>query len=142
MTMSLRPVPAAIIILAASAVIAGGFLVAGSPEEARMRRLDDRRVMDLQRIQNAINVSFTRSRKMPETIDIAVKVQADGVAPVDPGTSAPYEYRIIEGQSFELCAVFGRASDPQALGRDTSWAHAAGRQCFPLTARDVSKPAR
>ena len=136
--MTRRTFLGAAIVVAASAAIAGGFMVAGSPEEARMLRLDHRRVSDLQRIQGAVDVSFTRSKAMPDSIAAAMSTQAGGQPPLDPGTGQAYEYRVLGGQSFEVCAVFDRASD--AGGYDLAWAHAAGRQCFPLTARDLSKP--
>ncbi len=104
-----------------------------------MHRLDDRRVSDLQRIQGAVNVSWTRSRTMPDTIDAAMTTQAGMAAPVDPATGLGYEYRVVAGQSFELCAVFDRTSDLQRSASDPSWAHVAGRQCFPLKARDLNK---
>jgi hypothetical protein len=140
MTWSFRTVLGAVVVIVAAAAIVGGLLIVGSPEEARKQRLDERRVSDLQQIQGAVNVAYTRTRAMPETMDAAMNVQSGAVAPVDPGTGRPYEYRALNGQSFELCAVFERASPPQAGAVDASWAHAAGRQCFPLTARDLSKP--
>src|SRR5262245_50357063 len=140
MNLSARTFLAGVVIVVAAATIAAGFLVVGSPAEARRQRLDERRVSDLRQIRSAIDVAWTRAKVMPDSIESAMRVQSGDVAPVDPSTRHPYEYRVLAGQSFELCAVFERASEAPPAASDPLWAHVSGRQCFPLTARDLSKP--
>ena len=45
-----------------AAVVVAGFLVVGSPPEARLRRLDGRRVADLRDVQSAVNLYWTRNK--------------------------------------------------------------------------------
>lgn len=140
MTFSLRMGLAALVVAVVAAVVIAGFVMAGSPQEARLRRLDDRRVSDLRDVQIATNLHWTRTRSMPDSIDAALKAASRSQPRVDPGTGAAYEYRTLDGTSYELCAVFDRASqDPQAIAGDPFWSHAAGRQCFTLTLKELGK---
>jgi hypothetical protein len=56
-------------------------------------------------------------------------------SPTDPITHAPYEYQAGAGSSYQLCAVFARASqgDPATSASD-AWNHTAGHFCFQLDA--------
>jgi hypothetical protein len=65
----------------------------------------------------------------------------------DPQSSAPYEYRIIDDQSYELCAVFttdNRDEEEQNLGYyeargpyGTRYLHGAERACFTQNVREL-----
>lgn len=141
MRLTFRTVLAGVVLLVVAAVVVGGFLVVGSPAEARLRRLDDRRVSDLRRLVGAVNLYWTRKHALPDSIDAAITEGSWDVRPVDPGTSQPYEYRVIKAAEFELCASFDRASQGglPTVRDDPFWSHPAGRQCYTMKARDERK---
>ena len=137
---SFRPLLAVLVLAIVVAAIVGGLLIVGSPGEARLQRLDDRRVSDLRQLSSAVNVYWTRNRQLPVSLDAALPGLSGSTPPLDPGTGQRYTYRAIEGDRYELCAVFSRASaDGAEWARDPFWSHTAGRQCFTLEAKDLTK---
>jgi hypothetical protein len=50
---------------------------------------------------------------------------------LDPETGAPYEYRRVDGNRYELCATF------TGDGGEGFWRHSAGRHCYSF---DLLKP--
>ncbi|MCI0566323.1 DUF5671 domain-containing protein, partial [bacterium] len=96
-------------ILVAIAVISGFFLI-GSPQTARLYRFDEQKVGDLQNIQWQVVNYWQAKTSLPETIEILNDPLRGFVAPSDPQTGEPYEYRVIGDKTFELCATFNRAS--------------------------------
>ena len=136
MTVSPRTALAGIELAAVTAAVIGGFLVVDSPQDARLQRLDDRRVSDLRQWSGAIDLYWTRRHDLPDSLDMTMKELARTDLPVDPVTAQPYEYRRIEGPSYELCAAFDRASrEGSTVTGDPLSSHGAGRQCFTLRAR-------
>jgi len=124
-----------------------GFVVTGSPGRARLHRLDERRVGDLQDIRNEIeNISLgplryrpveerRLQRPIPATLrEVAASAQQRRPDIHDPETGEEYGYSVIDETRFELCATF-------RLPRDTElapvWNHPAGRHCFEF---DVLRP--
>jgi hypothetical protein len=50
---------------------------------------------------------------------------------LDPESGAPFEYRVVKENTFELCATFLRASKESAVpAYDSSWKHPPGHFCF------------
>ena len=132
----------------ALATLAWGLWVVGSPQGERLRKLDERRVQQLQSIERAIDRLVRgpydeRStdgpapmiRPLPATLE---EVRADALPdrpPIaDPETGAPYGYRVTGESSYELCATFDRARDEDD---DVQWNHPAGPHCFAI---DVMSP--
>ena len=113
-----------------------GLLSIESPSDARIRRLDERRVDDLQRLSAAIDLYRLRTGRLPETAAELDGVDAGAVASRDPESAAPYEYAALgDGDRYELCAVFRRPSTvPAPAG---FWTHGAGRMCFQITPRPI-----
>ena len=140
MTAAKRGWLASLVAAAGIAAVVGGFLIVGSPGEARLRRIDDRRVTDLGDLQRAIDVYRTRTGTTPATLEALVLAKVRQVLPADPVTRKPYEYSTTGDSAFELCATFDRASAAEpAHGRDPLWSYGAGRQCFPLVAKDLNR---
>ncbi len=140
MTVSPRAVLAGVVLAAVTAAVIGGFLVAGSPQEARLQRLDDRRLSDLRQWSGAINLYWSRRHELPDSLDLTMKELSRTDLPVDPVTTQPYEYRPVEGSSYELCAVFDRASrEGSMVTGDPLSSHTSGRQCFTLRAGNVGR---
>lgn len=133
-------VTAAAVVLIA---VVAGFFVVGSPAEQRAKRLDEDRVNDLSLIQSQV-VSFWDARnRLPASL--TELEETTGFIPVDPQTEEAYEYNVLGGRTFELCALFqtenkqvndrGSFREPRpSFVRDVlisqNWDHEAGRFCF------------
>jgi hypothetical protein len=127
-----------VVTVAVTAAIVAGIYVLGSPLEERARRIDERRVQDLSGIAQAIDVYWTRQSGLPASLDQLRTETGANVRVNDPGTRAPYEYRLMEEGKYELCASFEGASRDSERGFDAGfWTHRAGRQCFQREARNV-----
>ncbi len=136
------------VIFIISTAIIGGFFVAGSPKEERAKRYDERRVSDLQNIQNEIIYYWQAKQKLPDLLADINDATRGVLVPTDPETSANYEYKIISKLTFNLCANFSKASRQDAVYNTqpslieaptgmrytektgTSWNHPAGNFCF------------
>jgi hypothetical protein len=112
-----------------------GLYLAGSPAEARQRRLDERRVDDLDQIARATDVFWTRHGRVPATLDELRREPGTSVASADPETREAYELRAAGGAAFDVCARFARATGTTSTG--DFWSHGAGRQCFRRDARTL-----
>ena len=134
--------------------VIAGLYIAGSPRNERLRKLDDQRVQDLQRISYAIDNYANINAKLP--MDVATALTAtEGVGglpqPIDPETKKSYEYRATGGTTYELCATFASSfaqndGNPRPMppisypvgsgGKDIGprfWNHGIGMTCFVLT---------
>jgi hypothetical protein len=129
------------------ATIVTGFLVTGSPWNARQQRFDDRRVEDLQNINNAIQdyalgesrfrplAERSIERALPATLE-RVEAVATGLRPDirDPQTDRPYGYEVLSERRYRLCAEFGFERDQELA---PEWNHPAGAHCFEF---DLMEP--
>lgn len=121
------------VVLAVAAVIAG-MMVAGTPAEGRARRLDDVRAGDLRKIMTAVDDFLKRQEHLPGSLSELVADPHTDVSLLDPDTKVEYEYRVLDEDSYELCAVFELASLPDTRTPGAFWLHDAGRNCFSLDA--------
>jgi hypothetical protein len=118
--------------------VTAGIVIVGSPARGRLEQLDSGRISDLQSITAAIDFAFQADSVLPASLEALSRDPRTQVNTMDPGTLAPYEYPIIDGDSYQLCATFDRdASDPALRAPTAFWAHPAGRHCFDLDARAV-----
>jgi hypothetical protein len=123
-------------------VIVAAFFISGSPFAARTEKIDERRVSDLQQIQNQIVYGYWQPKSvLPNSLGDLKSDISGFEAPTDPETGAPYEYRRTSSTTFELCATFSAPSPkdadrysyyPGPLGNE-NWMHGAGRTCFART---------
>jgi hypothetical protein len=134
-TLTPRHLAAGFAIVLVIAGVAGGLMILGPPSEERINRFDRRRVEDLQRIEEAVNVYRTRYGRLPTSLEELAREAGIGINARDPGTMDAYEYRPLDDRKFELCAVFERESE-QAPFAGAFWSHGAGRRCFQPTLRD------
>lgn len=127
-------------LLVAVVVIVGVYLT-GSPREARVSSLDRQRIEDLTRLSGAVESYNADHRALPPSlVDVADAEPGIAAAQLrDPETRQPYEYRTTGENTYELCASFGAASDPDDAIR---WRHGVGRKCFEFTAPPPPSPAR
>jgi type II secretory pathway pseudopilin PulG len=122
----------AALIVVAIAIVAA-FRVMGSPAEQRLRRLDERRVEDLNRLSDAIQLYDSRHQRLPASLEEIERDQGTDAARRDPVTQQPYEYRVDGPKAYSLCAHFDRES-LREVGFYATWPHGAGRQCFARAA--------
>ena len=100
------------IILIGAAFISVWFFVE-SPKEARMRRLDQNLLNNIDILESALNSFYADKGFLPEDIseiknyDYYYEINYF----VDPETGAPIEYKKTGDKSFELCAAFRLASE-------------------------------
>ena len=136
MTLTGRQVLAGVVSLVVVAAIAAGVVILGSPSEERARRLDRRRVAELQGLRTAVNYAYMQKGKLPASLDELANEPGVRVS-TDPVTGAAYRYRTVGAEEFELCATFERASEPHEGSGVDIWQHPAGEHCFTLK---VDKP--
>lgn len=133
------------------AVVAGavvfGFFVAGSPQNQRTVRFDERRVQDLASLQSQIINYWQKKNELPQNLDQLANDILGIVISRDPKTSASYEYAKLGNLKFELCATFETSSlensnsrskavpmmYPYPGGEIETWQHNAERTCFQRT---------
>ena len=129
----------ALAILVVAAAVGYGIYLVGSPAGQRSLKFDERRVSDLENISYAVDAYWDRTKGLPDTLE-GLKGPRYFVQSIeDPETGAPYEYRVIDGANYELCAVFNAASAQEEKGFPRLYSarmaeHAAGRVCFQLEA--------
>ena len=123
--------------------IAAAFLIVGSPMTARMVQYDQQKVSDLQGIQAEV-VNYWQSKgKLPVNLSDLNNAISGYSVPTDSQTKSSYEYDIKNAAtlSFELCAIFNKATPknvpmelyPVQGGIGQNWDHASGRICFERT---------
>jgi type II secretory pathway pseudopilin PulG len=137
----------------AVATILAGFLIVGTPRQARLARYDAQRVSDLQNIQSQVVSYYQAKQKLPVVIADLNNSLSYGPPPVDAQTGESYIYKTTGPFSFQLCATFnaqGRSATqtrgivayPTPAGvegyvtKDTTqdnWSHGAGQVCFDRT---------
>jgi hypothetical protein len=121
------------------AVIAG-LAVIGSPTEQRLKRLDKRRLTNLQSIAREIDSRWQDQKSLPRDLEALGQSRAWLVLS-DPVTGVPYEYRVTGNGTYELCATFETVVTEHRDERKYSrfWDHGRGRHCYLLDARDGRK---
>lgn len=125
--------------------IGSGFLIVGTPGQARLARFDAQKVGDLQNLQSQITSYYQAKQVLPTTIADLNTSLSYGSLPTDPETGASYEYQATGALSFKLCATFnaeGRSNNQyQTIAvtpagvktQPDNWQHGAGQVCFDRT---------
>jgi len=120
-----------------AAVVAGLFAL-GSPAEERARRIDDRRIADLQGIMAATDLYWTRHSQLPASLDDLTAEPGVSINKSDPAGLEAYGYQPLDSANYEVCASFEQESGEIARDRERDlWAHGSGRQCFRLEADEI-----
>lgn len=132
-----------------------GFFIIGTPEHARLARLDNQKVSDLQNIQWQVVNYWQAKQKLPKALSDLNDPISGFMVPADPQTGASYQYEAVGALSFKLCADFNVETQPGsqyasrpyisapempvpvgANGKDLAsdtWQHGAGNDCFLRT---------
>ena len=122
------------------AAVVAGLFVLGSPTEERARRMDDRRVADLQAIVAATDLYWTRHSRLPATLDDLTAEPGVKISTGDPVSSEIYGYQPVDSTRYEVCASFERESRETSRDPESNlWAHGSGRQCFRLEAEEITR---
>lgn len=127
-----------------SLVILGAFFISGSPFRARLEKLDNQRISDLEGIQSQIVYYWQKKGVLPVSLSELKDSISGYSAPVDPETKMAYEYRSLSNLAFELCATFSAVTPTDQANRyssaigptgleNSSWQHQVGRACFTRT---------
>jgi hypothetical protein len=127
--------------IAAAAAIIAGMTIIGSPNEVRMRRFDEARADDLERISRGVSRYRETHENLPEKLDDLRHSPQIGNFNLQDPEGRPYDYTIKGAFSYQLCAEFDRTSESTVKVRSQSLfeQHEAGRQCFDLEARPLTK---
>jgi hypothetical protein len=127
-------------------VVVLGLMASGSPRSARLHELDAQRIRDLRQIWSQLEKERRDGRVLPATLEGLARRPPEFGPPItlrDRVTGRPYEYRLVDSATVELCATFATADStaPEGSGgyasEDSWWKHGRGRTCFtlPLPAR-------
>ncbi len=133
-----------IILMVIVGIVIGAFFISGSPFRARLEKLDNQRVADLQNIQLQIVYYWQKKGTIPVNLNELNDSISGYSAPIDPETGAVYEYNSLSNLAFELCTTFSAISSTDQANRypsaiepmgleNSSWQHKAGRTCFTRT---------
>jgi hypothetical protein len=129
---------------AAVILVLGGTALAQRQFDANVK--DDRaRLSDLKGIAGALHDDWKYSRdknlwQPPTALKDMPKV-LQGIRLTDPVTGAAYDYRLLSGSKYQLCAVFDRDSSRQAQGlTEKDWSFPKGRHCFAVDASTSPYP--
>lgn len=126
--------------------IGAGFVIVGTPWQARDYRYDDQRVSDLQQVQYQIVNYWQAKEALPATLADLRDPLSGYEIPTDPQTGAPYAYAVTGDLSFKLCATFNAETQSYSISARTAaiapagvsakqdnWQHGAGEVCFSRT---------
>ena len=131
------------LVIAAVVVVVGtlgySIYLVGTPGQQRDVRLDERRVDDLRNISSNIDRYLELNEEMPASLQDLKGPRFSVRSVTDPETDITYGYRVIEGNSYELCAIFSTDSaertDEFRRFSEAAWDHGIGLTCFQLEAR-------
>ena len=115
-----------------------GLFILGSPAEERARRVDDRRVEDLQGIVAATDLYWTRHARLPVSLDELTAEPGVRIKTSDPANSETYGYQTLDSTHYEVCASFEQVSGETSSNSERNlWAHNSGPQCFQFKAEEI-----
>jgi hypothetical protein len=120
--------------------IVWGFSVLGSPATQRLYKYDQQKVNDLMNINNEVANYYSINGALPASL-AGISSQYNLITP-DTQTGKPYEYAKTGDLTYNLCAVFNKASTDGNYGGAVniaypiggiSGSHPAGHYCFAQT---------
>lgn len=115
--------------------LVGAFLLVDSPAVARAKAFDQTRVNNLSEIRYTIDSYYNKFEKLPESLN-DLDDQRAFLQKTDPETNQPYEYKIIDEKSYELCADFNTSikglteKDERFYYGPDGFVYEEGRNCF------------
>ena len=131
------------------ATIVSGFFILGTPGQARLVRIDENKVQNLQMIQSQIVSYWQAKQTLPQSLEDLNDSISGFSAPTDPQSHQPYVYEVTGTYSFRLCADFNGPSQagadsyarPYDMEGQDNWSHTVGYTCFDRTIDPARYPA-
>ena len=138
----MKPSTNTVSLIVTLAVVGGSIIaslfVLGPPTDERARRLDRRRVTDLQAIKAATDLYWTRHQRLPESLSELTEEPGVTLRVADPDDGEPYGYRTLDTLRYEVCARFQRESEQITRNPERAlWSHGVGPRCFELDAEEI-----
>jgi len=127
-----------VLVIVVVLVVIRGIMIVGSPSEERTRRMDSRRISDLQGISRSIEVYHTRHQQVPASLEELASEPGFANVARDPVTDQPYGYHMFDALSYQLCGTFARETSDNRT--EDFWAHGVGQQCFTLNIKNDGRP--
>ena len=122
------------------AAVGVGLSILGSPMEERARRVDNRRVEDLQGIVGATDLYWTRHSRLPVSLDELTAEPGVRIKTADPANSETYGYQAVDSTHYEVCASFEQESgETSSNSARNLWAHDSGLHCFTVEAEEIER---
>ncbi len=118
------------------ALIAIGLFILGTPADQRLLRLDEKRVVDLIQLTQALDDYWEETKSLPDRSGDLLDGRRLKHMPSDPGTGMPYVYEKKDQFNYRLCASFDRPSQKQTS--DNFWVHPVGRHCFSFVQNNTN----
>ena len=122
--------------VAVVAAIVSGIVELGPPSEERARRLDAKRVADLQQLTGAIEYYRQQKGQLPSSLGDLASLPNLRAEQHDPVSGQPYGFRLTDTAAYEVCATFDRDSTEHVAQGSEFWAHAPGTHCFTFKVRE------
>lgn len=125
-----------LLILAAAvilATVAAAVWVMGGPGAQRERRMDERRVEQLQRLERFIDDYHREHDRLPKSLMELAGQPGVALDIADPASGQTYEYAVDGPRAYRLCAVYQTDTAGQEAGPIAArWAHPRGGHCHRL----------
>jgi len=130
-------------IIVVGVIVVWGFLLVGSPSFNRKLSADRNRIDDLQQLSNGVEQYFDQQKKLPDNLIDLEKVRYGYGRErrlEDPTSKKPYDFKVKDPYSYQLCAEFELTSKEAELEKRpynyyggssrTNWDHEIGHHCF------------
>jgi hypothetical protein len=117
-----------------TASISWGFVVLWSPATQRLYKYDDQKTNDLTSIYSELTSYYANNGNLPADLSGLV-TQYYYINTIDQQSNEPYEYNRKTDTTYELCAVFNKASrnEQASYAYGIFWSHPEWKHCFPQT---------
>ena len=122
-----------IVSLIVLATVIYGFLDGGSPQAARNKRFDDKRIRDIQVIKGWVNSYYNKNKLLPSTAFEALTNNYNSgnlKIPTDPETNSEYQYQVVNGKEYKICTTFSTSTKNNGPQYLSEYSHPIGLHCF------------
>lgn len=117
------------------AAVGTGLWLLGPISEQRSKKLDEKRISDLQFINGALQSYWNINKKLPSDLKKLENLPGVLISTNDPKTRQPYVYRVKGTANYELCSEF----ETESTGTLSRWSHGKGQECFEFEIKEESR---